>query len=126
MASQPKVSRCESLEDPSEGIHGSFCLLPRHIDVIAVLVPGLLSFEDEEGREKFVAIAGGTLVKQGPAVAISTRAAVTDADLGHLHLVIEREYRQIDDMEKAARSAVASLEADFVRRLVDLEGPGHA
>ena len=49
----------------AEAQNGYFCLLPRHVDFVAALVPGLLSFEDEEGREHFLAIDEGALVKCG-------------------------------------------------------------
>jgi len=47
----------------AEAENGFFCLLPRHIDFATALIPGLLSFEDSEGRETFVAVDEGVLVK---------------------------------------------------------------
>ncbi len=41
----------------AEGESSAFCLLPQHIDWVAALVPGLLSFEVETGEEIFVLIA---------------------------------------------------------------------
>ena len=34
----------------AEAENGSFGLLPRHIDFVAALAPGILSFESTEGR----------------------------------------------------------------------------
>ncbi len=46
----------------AEAENGSFCLLPRHIDFVAALAPGILSFEVESGQEGFVAVDQGILV----------------------------------------------------------------
>lgn len=110
----------------ADGRHGSFGLLPKHVDMVAVLDPGLLMYETPDGEECFLAVAGGTLVKKGREVSISTRSATADADLGKLHQRVMEEYRRLDDDEKLARSAFAKLEADFVRRFVELEGKTHA
>ena len=105
----------------AEAENGSFCLLPRHIDFVAALVPGLLSFESGEGREEFLALDEGILIKCGPEVLVSTRNAVRGPDLGKLKQTVEEEFRVLDDREKMARSAVAKLEANFVRRFMELE-----
>jgi ATP synthase protein I len=57
----------------AEAENGSFCLLPRHIDFVAALVPGLLSFTIDEGHEEFLAIDEGILVKCGAEVLVSTK-----------------------------------------------------
>ena len=36
----------EARKITAEAQNGSFCLLPRHIDFVTALVPGILSFED--------------------------------------------------------------------------------
>ena len=104
----------------AEANNGSFCLLPRHIDFVAALAPGLLSIEDEKGQEVFMAVDEGILVKKGQDVSVSTRNVVTIPNLGQLREVIEEKFKVIDDREKAARTAAARLEADLVRRLMEL------
>ena len=49
----------------AEAENGSFCLEERHIDFVAALVPGLLSFRTPHNEEVFVAVDEGTLVKCG-------------------------------------------------------------
>ena len=63
----------------TEAENGSFCLLPRHIDFVAALVPGLLSFMADQ-EEQFVAIDEGVLVKNGANVLVSVRDAVIDTN----------------------------------------------
>ena len=104
----------------AEAENGSFCLLPRHIDMVAALTPGLLAFTNNEGKEEFAAIDEGVLVKHGPEVLISVRNAVRGTDLGLLRLMITETFEALDDREKRARGALARLEADFVRRFIEL------
>ena len=104
----------------AEAENGSFCLLPRHIDFVAALVPGLLSFTLDEGHEEFLAIDEGILIKCGAEVLVSTRTAVRGPDLGALRHTVEERFRHIDEREKQARAAVARLEVDLVRRFMEL------
>jgi len=59
-----------------ETAQGSFGLLPRRLDCVAALVPGILSFETESQGEVFLALDEGVLVKTGPDVLISARRAL--------------------------------------------------
>ena len=105
----------------AEGQDGHFCLLPNHIDFASLLVPGLFSYEDESGREVFLAIDEGVLVKTGPDVRVSARDAVEGEDLGVLERTIREKFQTLDDRERTELSAVAKLEAGFVRRFLELQ-----
>jgi F-type H+-transporting ATPase subunit epsilon len=105
----------------AEAQNGSFCLLPRHVDFVAALVPGLLSFENEEGKEIFVAVDEGVLVKYGQDVLVSTRNAVRGGELGELRRIVEERFMVLDDKEKTARTAMAKIEAGFVRRFLEIQ-----
>ncbi|AGL03414.1 F0F1 ATP synthase subunit epsilon [Desulfoscipio gibsoniae] len=105
----------------AEAENGSFCLLPRHIDFVTAIVPGLVSFITRGGEEVFLAVDSGILVKCGPEVLVSTRRAVRGPVLGELKDTILREFRTIDEREEQARSVMAKLEASFVRRFIKLE-----
>jgi F-type H+-transporting ATPase subunit epsilon len=108
----------------AEAENGSFCLLPRHLDFVAALDPGLLSFETPEGEEVFLAVDEGALVKCGEEVLVSTRHGVRGPDLGQLRQTVEERFRVLDDREKMARSAVAKIEASFVRRFLEIQKHG--
>jgi len=105
----------------AEGEDGGFCLLPRHVDFVSALVPGLLVFEPTAGGEQFLAIDEGTLVKCGDEVLVSTRRAVRGTDLGQLQQMVDEQFSVLDEREKAARTASAKLEADLVRRFMELK-----
>jgi F-type H+-transporting ATPase subunit epsilon len=104
----------------AEGQNGSFCLRPRHIDFVSALVPGLLQYETTDGEEMFLAIDEGVLVKCGPEVLVSTRHAAQSADLGQLQTLIHEQFTELDERERQTRSALAKIEADFVRRFLEL------
>lgn len=108
----------------AEAENGSFCLLPRHIDFLAALVPGLLSFENEAGDEEFLAVDEGILVKCGAEVTISTRNAVRGVPLGQLREAVEKRFRVLDEREQQARAVLAKLEADLVVRFVRMGEKG--
>ena len=107
-----------------EAQNGSFCLRPRHIDFVAALVPGLLSFENSEGREIFLAVDEGVLVKYGQDVLVSTRNAVRGGALGELRRIVEERFMVLDEKEKTARTAMAKIEAGFVRRFLEVQRRG--
>ena len=107
------------------GGNGFFCLLPRHIDFVAALAPGLLSFvKADDGSEEFLAVDEGILVKCGPEVLVSTPKAVRGPELGTLQETVANTFKVLTDQEKQARSALANLEANFIRRFLKLEEHG--
>lgn len=107
----------------AEAGNGHFCILPKHIDFVAALVPGILSFE-QDGEEEFLAIDEGILVKCSSNVRVSTRRAVRSKDLGTLKQTLEEEFKILDEREKKTRSILAKLELDFARRFLKLRDYG--
>jgi F-type H+-transporting ATPase subunit epsilon len=108
----------------AEAGNGFFCMLQRHVDFVAALVPGLLSFETPEGKEVFLAVDEGILVKCKEDVLVSTRNAIRGPDLGELRKAVEEQFKVLDNREKMARSAVAKIEASFVRRFLEIQKRG--
>jgi F-type H+-transporting ATPase subunit epsilon len=104
----------------AEGLEGSFCLLPRHIDYVSPLVPGIFSVLQAQG-ETFMALDEGVLVKTGPKVLVSVRQAILGPELESLKQRVHQEFEHLDDNEKRARTAVARLEAGFIRKFMYLE-----
>lgn len=103
------------------GLDGSFGLRPNHIDCVAILVPGLLAYRAQaDSEEVFLAIDRGTLVKQGNEVRVSVRNAVADAPLEKLEEVVESRFAALDEHERKVQTAVARLEADFLRRFMEI------
>lgn len=104
----------------AEGQGGAFCLLPRHIDMAAALVPGLLSFTSADGAQGLLGIDEGVLVKRGGDVLVATLNAVRGDDLATLRAAVQARFIELDQHERIARSALARLEAGVVRRFLQL------
>ena len=101
-----------------ESTGGSFCLLPRHIDYLTALVPGILSYVLPSSEEHFLAVDGGLMVKQQDRILVVSRRAVRGA-LGQLRREVETMLFDLDDKEKSTRTALARLEAGFLRRFME-------
>lgn len=109
----------------AEARDGSFCLLPRHVDFVAALVPGILALTAQDGEETFLAVDEGVLVKRGPEVRVSTWNAV-QGKLGELQQAVLAQFRELGDQEQEARVALDRLEASLVRQILEWDGRGHA
>lgn len=105
----------------AESPDGSFGMLPHHIDFASQIVPGIVVYEDMQGQEHYAAVNSGTLVKCGDLVRIATRSVILGEDLDELEDLMKFEFRQQDEAERAARSALARLEAQMIRHFLDPE-----
>ena len=105
----------------AETREGSFGLLPHRLDCVAALAPGILTYETEADGEVFVAVDEGVLIKTGSDVLVSVRRALGGTDLGQLRAGVEREFLTLDENEQSVRSAMAKMEAGFLRRFASLQ-----
>ena len=109
----------------AEAENGYFCILPRHIDFVAALVPSIFYFMSDSQEEQFYAIRQGTLVKCGEQVRVSTFEAIHSDNLNKLQDAIIKDFVTMDEHESSARSALARLEAGTIRRFMELEERRH-
>lgn len=105
----------------AEGLEGYFTLLPRHIDYVAVLVPGILTVAEAGGGVIFFAVDHGTLLKSGAVIHISTRNCVQGEDLDSLAAVVADKFHVLDDLERKARTALTGLEHTMLRRFTEMK-----
>jgi len=103
----------------AESPNGSFCILPRHIDIVMALVPGILAYFNDAGEESFIAINGGIMVKQETKLLIATRMAIK-GELGTLKKKVEEFMDAVDEKERKTLSSLARLEADFIHRFLEI------
>lgn len=96
---------------------GAFGILPRRLDCVAALVPGILTYESPELGEVYVALDEGVLIKTGPEVLISVRRALAGTDLSQLRAAVEDEFLALDEHEHNVRSVLAKLESGLIRRM---------
>jgi F-type H+-transporting ATPase subunit epsilon len=106
----------------AETREGAFGLLPRRLDCVAALAPGILIYETEAQGEVYVAVDEGVLVKSRLEVLVSVRNAIAGTDLGQLREAVEREFVTVTDKEERIRSVLARMESGFISRLAELHG----
>lgn len=103
----------------AETPQGSFGLLPRRLDCVAVLTAGILTYETAGGEETYLAVDEGVLVKAGPNVLVSVRNAIGGMSLGKLREAVQQEFRNLDEGERQVRAVLARLESGFMRRFAE-------
>lgn len=106
----------------AEAENGFFTILPRHIDFVAALVPGIFTYFTPDGGEHFLALDEGVLVKQADLVSVSAARAMPGDDLAVLQDTVENELKNLSESEKKARTVMTHLEADTLRRFTRLGG----
>lgn len=104
----------------AEAVNGSFCLLPRHLDLVTILVPGILYFTSLSAAEHFIAIDDGILVKCQQEVFVSTLNAVRGDNLENLKETIAKQFRLLDEQEKLTRSALVKFEVNIIRHFQEM------
>jgi len=114
-----------ALKVVAEAANGMFCLLPRHVDFVAALVPGILYFVDGEERQRYVAVDEGILVKRGTVVSVSCYEAVLGTALDELQHMVAERYLELDEEQRLARSTLARLEAGAIRGLFEVVQESH-
>ncbi|MDJ0600232.1 MAG: F0F1 ATP synthase subunit epsilon [Crocosphaera sp.] len=108
----------------AEAKNGAFGLLSNHIDFVTALTPSILSYRSLEGKEVFIAIDEGILVKCGQTVMVSTSRAVKDVNLERLYQTVAEEFRQLNEQQKMARTAMARLESGLARGILEIGREG--
>jgi F-type H+-transporting ATPase subunit epsilon len=99
---------------------GSCGLLPRRLDCVAALVPGILVYQCDSQPVSYVAVDEGVLVKAGQEVLISVRRAVGGTDLAQLRTAVAREFLAHNAEQESLRSSLFKIESSLISRLAAL------
>ncbi len=105
-----------------ETVSGRSTLLERHVDAAGALAVGLVRMRDEDGNEEYAGVDGGTFVKIGDRVLVSTPRAVVGADLGKIHEQLHQQLRMREKKQKDAQRALARLEIEMARSIFRGDG----
>jgi F-type H+-transporting ATPase subunit epsilon len=101
--------------------NGSFGLLPRRLDCVAVLCAGILLYENDREGETYVAVDEGIMIKTGSQVLVSVRNAILGRDLAQLRSAVQQEFLNLDEQEKSLRVTLNKMESGLIRRMVVLQ-----
>lgn len=103
----------------AEDATGRFGILPHHADLLAVLIPSVIGWRRDDGRQRYCAVHGGILaVENGDAVSVSSREAVPGEDLDQLEKDIVGRFARRDEEERAARVATARMMVAALRQII--------
>lgn len=100
---------------------GSMGLLPRRLDCVTSLVPGIFIYETPTAGEVFMAVDEGVMIKSGLDVLVSVRNAIAGTELAQLQRAVEEEFLSLDEQQRDIRFALAKLESGFIRRLMEFQ-----
>lgn len=109
------ILNCEINKIIVECLDGYHTLLPKHIDFVSAIKPGIVIYTDNKNEEKYAACHQGIIVKKGAAVTITTRHAILGNTLDELKTVILQEFKRDDEKRKELNSAMARLELGLLR-----------
>ncbi len=109
-----------------EAPNGFFTLLPRHVDCVTTLKIGVTRYVKSDGKEAFIAVNQGVLVKKGNDVTLTTKLAVLDDNLSHLTQAIEQDFKEMEQQRKTANATMAKLEINLTKNILALSKKGDA
>ena len=102
--------------ETTEGLMG---FLPLRLDCVALLVPGILTYETKDGKKSYLALDEGVLVKAGPSVTLSIHGGAVGTDAETLGATVKEEFAKEREREQQVRRMLEQLERSFVRRCME-------
>lgn len=103
----------------AESKSGHFGILPRRLDCVACLVPGIFFYETKEEGEKVVAIDEGILVKVDGQVRLAVRNAYEVKDLESLEADFIDQLLKVSEQEKHVRITTEKLAKQLYLNLIE-------
>lgn len=99
-------------------VSGWWTFLPRHRDMVTIVVPGVLTWKGTDNVVIKVAIDEGILTKRKGSITVASRHAAVGTTIEELHRIIADQFAKENEKEKRMHSVIALLEGDFLRRFV--------
>lgn len=96
---------------------GAFGLRPGHRAFVTQLVPCVLSYDDEAGAERFLAVDGGVLLLEDDRVSVVSREAVAADRLEDMAPAAAAMLEARQREEHLARAEFAELQTVLLREL---------
>jgi len=96
---------------------GRFGIWPGHENFMTVLIPCVLRYRGEDGRESFAAVDGGVLLLENGRISVATRDAAVAERLDEVADQAAAMLRARKGKEQAARAGFGELETSLLREL---------
>jgi len=114
------VLSCPIQKITIEGIEGFRTLLPKHMDFITALKPGIMTYMTQDSQIQYLACNQGLCVKCGDTVSISTPWAIISDNLSHLKIRIKQAFQEMEQERKEVGVSLARLEIGLTKGLMQL------
>ena len=115
------IDRSEVQALRAEDGSGSFGILPRHADLLTVLVPSVLRWRLPSGDMRYCAVDSGVLtVRGGFEVAVACRQALPGDDIEVLHAKVLAMRAERIEVDRERRVDQTRLHARAVRAMMQL------
>lgn len=115
------IDRSEVQALRAEDGSGSFGILPRHADLLTVLVPSVLRWRLPSGDMRYCAVDSGVLtVRGGFEVAVACRQALPGDDIEALHAKVLAMRAERIEVDRERRVDQTRLHARAVRAMMQL------
>ncbi len=105
----------------AEAENGWFGILPKHVDLVTALVPGVLVFERPGHPEEYLAVDHGILVKCGPEVRFPRATRCGGPAWNNLSKRWKTSSASVRRWKGKRALSRRSSRADLVRRLLEEE-----
>lgn len=103
----------------AEDEDGWFGILPGRADLVAALVPGLLVYRDDGGKETFIAHSGGLLSLEGTECRATLRDALVSTELADIATALDAHLTQRRERQAQREDALAELAREALRRVIE-------
>jgi len=97
---------------------GAFGILPGHADFLTALTVSVVTWRDDQGVERHLAVRRGMLsVLNGQTITIATREAIVDDDLHRLRTEVLTAFNRRAEEEQTSRADAQRLYLAAIRQI---------
>lgn len=104
-----------------KGKEGYLTILPNHIDYVSSFETNIITFVDTDGKEGFIALNNGTLVKYSNKLRLTAYKAIFGESLEDLKKKIYETAEFEDDIEKEINKNLKQLEYFIYNNLIEMK-----
>lgn len=104
-----------------KGKEGYLTILPNHIDYVSSFETNIITFIDTDGKEGFIALNNGTLVKYSNKLRLTAYKAIFGENLEDLKKKIYETAEFEDDIEKEINKNLKQLEYFIYNNLIEMK-----